>query len=39
MRKNFSIRWDATVYWDSDPALTVNKSAYNTTLGFQLGLN
>jgi hypothetical protein len=39
LRKNFSIRWDATVYWDSDPALTVNKSAYNTTLGFQLGLN
>jgi hypothetical protein len=39
LRKNLSLRWDATVYWDSDPALTVNKSAYNTTLGFQLGLN
>ena len=39
LRKNLSLRWDASVYWDSDPALTVNKSAYNTTLGFQLGLN
>ncbi len=39
LRKNLSLRWDASIYWDSDPALTVNKSAYNTTLGFQLGLN
>jgi len=39
LRKNLSLRWDATLYYDSDPALTVNKSAYNTTLGFQLGLN
>jgi len=39
LRKNLSIRWEATAYYDSDPALTVNKSAFSTTLGFQLGLN
>ncbi len=39
LRKNLSVRWEASIYYDSDPALTVNKSAFNTTLGFQLGLN